>query len=77
MNKLAAIFATLLVLTMISCQKDLDYNRPPGNKNSFEGDKIAAFKNLTDDQTSIWAWKPIYLEINFRVYCYNALKTLL
>lgn len=56
-NKLAAILATLLVLTMFSCQKDLDYNRPPGNKNSFDGDKIAAFKNFTDDQTSLWAWE--------------------
>lgn len=57
MNKLAAILSTLLILTMFSCQKDRDYSRPPGNKNSFEGDKIAAFKNLTDEQGAVWAWE--------------------
>lgn len=55
-NRLVAMVAALLILTTLSCQKDRDYSRPPDNKNSFDGDKIAAFKNLTDDQDVVWAW---------------------
>ncbi|MBV7530173.1 hypothetical protein [Chitinophaga sp. sic0106] len=55
-NKLVFAAVVILGLATVSCEKGDDFSRPPGNTNSFEKDKSDAFKNLTDDETSMWAW---------------------
>lgn len=55
-HKLVFAAAAVLGLTNVACEKADDLSRPPGNTNSFEKDKQDAFKNLTDDETTLWAW---------------------
>ncbi|RPE08093.1 hypothetical protein EGT74_13565 [Chitinophaga lutea] len=56
-NKQATVWmlAAVLAFAAVSCQKDLDYSRPPG-ANTFEGDKTNTFRILTSSEDSLWAW---------------------
>ncbi|SHL41221.1 hypothetical protein SAMN05444266_103251 [Chitinophaga jiangningensis] len=55
-HKLVLAAAVIIGLGAVSCEKGDDFSRPAGNTNSIEKDKADAFKNLTDDETSMWAW---------------------
>jgi len=56
MNKHLKIFTLALIVTAaFSCQKKLDYSKP-ADANTFEKDKVAAFKVLTDNEDALWAW---------------------
>ncbi len=55
-NRQATVWMLAAVLAFAaSCQKDVDYSRPPG-ANTFEGDKTATFRTLTSSEDSLWAW---------------------
>lgn len=56
MNKSFKILTLALIATaFFSCQKKLDYTKP-ADANTFEKDKVAAFKILTDNEDALWAW---------------------
>lgn len=57
MNRFFKILVPALIATVsFSCQKKLDYTKP-ADANTFEKDKVAAFKVLTDNEDALWAWE--------------------
>ncbi len=54
--KPAVIALAVMATVSFSCQKKLDYTKP-ADANTFEKDKVAAFKVLTDNEDALWAWE--------------------
>lgn len=56
LHKTAAIALAVIATVSFSCQKKHDYTKP-ADANTFEKDKVAAFKVLTDNEDALWAWE--------------------